>query len=335
MIECTMCDSQCMSCGDRRHRRLVVDAARRRRADDRQVPRLARLLRPGAGAPSQRRDQESPEADAVHLHGVRPLLGRGPCARVRRSPGSASVVAAARSTILTNQGQDAASPQRNRDRCRPLRSRIPMQHSPRFRPFETALDPDAALARAARAPPPAPTTASSSSSAGAAESLVFDDGRLRNASYDAAEGFGLRAVRGETAGYAHSTEISRGRAPARRRDRAARGRRRRRHPGRGAASHQPAALHRPRPLRRRRVRGEGRDAARDRRLPARPRPARRPGLRQPRRLDAGGRDPPPRRHPPRRGPADGAAQHLGHRRGERPPRIGLGRRRRAATASRR
>ena len=40
------------------------------------------------------------------------------------------------------------------------------------------------------------------------ESLVFDDGRLRNAGYDAAEGFGLRAVRGETAGYAHSTEIS-------------------------------------------------------------------------------------------------------------------------------
>ena len=28
-----------------------------------------------------------------------------------------------------------------------------------------------------------------------------------NASYDAAEEFGLRAVRGETAGYAHSTEI--------------------------------------------------------------------------------------------------------------------------------
>jgi len=40
------------------------------------------------------------------------------------------------------------------------------------------------------------------------EALVFDDGRLKNASYDASEGFGLRAVRGETAGYAHSTEIS-------------------------------------------------------------------------------------------------------------------------------
>ncbi|MEO1239034.1 MAG: metalloprotease TldD [Pseudomonadota bacterium] len=41
-----------------------------------------------------------------------------------------------------------------------------------------------------------------------AEVLAFDDGRLKTASYDAAEGFGLRAVRGETAGYAHSTEIS-------------------------------------------------------------------------------------------------------------------------------
>ncbi|ABF65069.1 microcin-processing peptidase 2. Unknown type peptidase. MEROPS family U62 [Ruegeria sp. TM1040] len=40
------------------------------------------------------------------------------------------------------------------------------------------------------------------------EALVFDDGRLRTASYDAAEGFGLRAVRGEVAGYAHSTTMS-------------------------------------------------------------------------------------------------------------------------------
>ncbi|MEM6888704.1 MAG: metalloprotease TldD [Pseudomonadota bacterium] len=40
------------------------------------------------------------------------------------------------------------------------------------------------------------------------ESLVFDDGRLKTASYNAAEGFGLRAVRGEVAGYAHSTDIS-------------------------------------------------------------------------------------------------------------------------------
>ena len=82
-----------------------------------------------------------------------------------------------------------------------------MQSSPRFRPFETSLDEGHALAILREA------------TAGAddgelflerrrGESLVFDDGRLKNAAYDAAEGFGLRAVRGETAGYAHSTDIS-------------------------------------------------------------------------------------------------------------------------------
>ena len=40
------------------------------------------------------------------------------------------------------------------------------------------------------------------------ESFVFDDGRLKSASYDSSEGFGLRVVAGETAGYAHSSEIS-------------------------------------------------------------------------------------------------------------------------------
>ena len=40
------------------------------------------------------------------------------------------------------------------------------------------------------------------------EAFVFDDGRLKTASFDATEGFGLRVVAGETAGYAHSSEIS-------------------------------------------------------------------------------------------------------------------------------
>ena len=40
------------------------------------------------------------------------------------------------------------------------------------------------------------------------ESFVFDDGRLKTASYDSGEGFGLRVVAGETAGYAHASEIS-------------------------------------------------------------------------------------------------------------------------------
>ncbi|SDH15339.1 metalloprotease TldD [Alloyangia pacifica] len=81
-----------------------------------------------------------------------------------------------------------------------------MSESP-FRPFETALDLDRTLGQLRNAV------------AGAddgelflerrrGEALVLDDGRIRTASYDASEGFGLRAVRGEVAGYAHSTEIS-------------------------------------------------------------------------------------------------------------------------------
>ncbi|MGA0602215.1 metalloprotease TldD [Caulobacter sp. KR2-114] len=40
------------------------------------------------------------------------------------------------------------------------------------------------------------------------ESFLFDDGRLKSATYDSAEGFGLRVVAGETAGYAHASEVS-------------------------------------------------------------------------------------------------------------------------------
>lgn len=75
-----------------------------------------------------------------------------------------------------------------------------------FRPFETNLDKDTALKLVQEA------------TAGAddgelflerckSEVLSFDDGKVKNASFDASEGFGLRAVRGETAGYAHSTTI--------------------------------------------------------------------------------------------------------------------------------
>jgi TldD protein len=76
-----------------------------------------------------------------------------------------------------------------------------------FRPFETKLDEGRALTHLRH------------SLAGAedgelflerrrSEAIVLDDGRIKTASYDASEGFGLRAVRGEVAGYAHSTEIS-------------------------------------------------------------------------------------------------------------------------------
>ncbi len=40
------------------------------------------------------------------------------------------------------------------------------------------------------------------------ESLTFDDGHLKNASFDASQGFGLRAVTGETTGLAHASELS-------------------------------------------------------------------------------------------------------------------------------
>ena len=77
----------------------------------------------------------------------------------------------------------------------------------RFRPFESHIDQDRALAILRKAV------------AGAddgelflerrrSEGLVFDDGRLKNASYDASEGFGLRAVRGDVSGYGHASEIS-------------------------------------------------------------------------------------------------------------------------------
>jgi TldD protein len=40
------------------------------------------------------------------------------------------------------------------------------------------------------------------------ESFLFDDGRLKSASYDSGQGFGLRVVSGETTGYAHASEVS-------------------------------------------------------------------------------------------------------------------------------
>lgn len=76
-----------------------------------------------------------------------------------------------------------------------------------FSPFETHLDQDraGALLRAAL---DGAEDGELFLERARSEALVFDDGRLRNASYNAEQGFGLRAVRGEVTGYAHSTEIS-------------------------------------------------------------------------------------------------------------------------------
>jgi len=76
----------------------------------------------------------------------------------------------------------------------------------RFRPFETSIDKDSAqklLQEATAGADDGELFLERSRS----EVLSFDDGRVKTASYDASEGFGLRAVRGETAGYAHSTTI--------------------------------------------------------------------------------------------------------------------------------
>ena len=42
------------------------------------------------------------------------------------------------------------------------------------------------------------------------ESLSWDDGKLKSAGFDTAHGFGLRAVSGETFGYAHASSLSEG-----------------------------------------------------------------------------------------------------------------------------
>ena len=76
-----------------------------------------------------------------------------------------------------------------------------------FQPFEADLDREAALKVLLD------TTAQAEDGElflerRRAESLTFDDGRLRGASYDSSKGFGLRAVAGPVAGYAHSTELT-------------------------------------------------------------------------------------------------------------------------------
>jgi TldD protein len=76
-----------------------------------------------------------------------------------------------------------------------------------FQPFEDAMDHDTALAHLQEATRGA-DDGELFLERRRSEMLSFDDGRLRTASFDASEGFGLRAVRGETAGYAHSTTLT-------------------------------------------------------------------------------------------------------------------------------
>ena len=55
---------------------------------------------------------------------------------------------------------------------------------------------------------PAWMTANCSSNISQSESVALDDGRIKSAAFDTTQGFGLRAVAGEAAGYAHASELS-------------------------------------------------------------------------------------------------------------------------------
>ncbi|MGI3212114.1 metalloprotease TldD [Roseovarius tibetensis] len=76
-----------------------------------------------------------------------------------------------------------------------------------FRPFDSLLDRDRALAHLQEATRGA-DDGELFLERRRAEALTFDDGRVKTASYDASEGFGLRAVQGEVTGYAHSSDVS-------------------------------------------------------------------------------------------------------------------------------
>ena len=76
-----------------------------------------------------------------------------------------------------------------------------------FRPFDTALSRETALRHLEEATRGA-DDGELFLERRRSEALVLDDSRIRTASYDAGEGFGLRAVHGETSAYAHSTDLS-------------------------------------------------------------------------------------------------------------------------------
>ncbi len=78
-----------------------------------------------------------------------------------------------------------------------------------FRPFDTHLDRARALALLRQATQGA-DDGELFIERKRSEGIVLDDGRIKTASYDASEGFGLRAVRADVAGYAHASEISEG-----------------------------------------------------------------------------------------------------------------------------
>ncbi|TVP70976.1 MAG: metalloprotease TldD [Rhodobacteraceae bacterium] len=76
-----------------------------------------------------------------------------------------------------------------------------------FRPFETLFDEGAAL-NILRAATEGADDGEIFAERLVSESILLDDQRIKSAGYNASEGFGLRAVRGEVTGYAHSTHMT-------------------------------------------------------------------------------------------------------------------------------
>ena len=77
---------------------------------------------------------------------------------------------------------------------------------------------------------------------GQTEALGFDNGRLKQATYDTSQGFGLRAVKDDVVGYAHSSDVSLAGADPRGGCGGGRARRLQRQLCRGAGAYQCAAL---------------------------------------------------------------------------------------------
>ena len=141
------------------------------------------------------------------------------------------------------------------------------------------------------------------------EALMFDNGRLKQATYDTSQGFGLRAVKDDAVGYAHSSDVS---VPALIRAAnavaAVRG---------GYSGNYRSAPHIPmcgsmatkiRSMRRAGI--EGKIARRNRRLCPRQGSAGAAGHRQPGRDMAGGGNPAARRRELSRHPSPGARQYF-------------------------
>ena len=165
----------------------------------------------------------------------------------------------------------------------------------------------------------APTMASCSWNIGQTEALMFDNGRLKQATYDTSQGFGLRAVKDDAVGYAHSSDVS---LPALIRAADAVAAVRGGYCGnfrRAAAAYQCAALWRRQSAGCAGLREQGQAARRNRRLCPRQGSAGAAGDGQPGRDLAGGGNPPPRRRELSRHPPAGAGQYFRGRRPGRPP----------------